>query len=240
VKWPCSEERLGDDFPLTFRPWWPPSNTTNAWPGSRFFVQISTLPTTTPTYPTLTVVLDMPGAAGHATRVSSIDHQPRVVGPSNERGTRGHANELPHIAIICKSDVPSAGRSTPSGPDIDKDLPRIPSTSTGLWGTEPATVSSEMMASLVAAPTPSPLSYPTSQNLRRIPTTEAQRIAAQYRRRYGSLEALKSEVFYPNDLRVSSFLISLPFSLPIYFVITSATCGRGLHEFSGRTAPGHL
>ena len=198
-------------------------------------------PTTTPIHSTLTVVLDMPGVAGRATRVSpSIGHQPRAVGSSNETGARGHAKDLPHIGIVCKGDVPSASHSTPSAPDIDKDLPRIPSTSTGLWGTEPATISSEMIDSLLKSPTPSPQSYPVSQNLRRIPTTEAQRIAAQYRRRYGSLEALKSEISYPNNLRVSSFLISHPFSLPIYPVMISASCGSGLHEFSGRTAPGHL
>ena len=187
------------------------------------------------------VIVDMPGVAGRATRVSSsIGHQPRVVGSSNETRTRGRAKDLPHISVIRKGDVPSAGRSTPSGPDIEKDLPRIPSTSTGLWGTEPATISSEMTDSLLTPSTPSPPSYPVSQNLRRFPATEAQRIAAQYRRRYGSLEALKSEVFYPNNLQVSSFLISLPFSVPIYLAITSASCGSGLHEFSGRIALGHL
>lgn len=183
----------------------------------------------------------MPGAAGRATRVSSsIGHQPGVVGSSNERGTHRHAKVLPRIGIIRKDDVPSSGRSTLSGPCIEKDLPRIPSTSTGLWDTEPATVSSEMMDSPATSSTPSPPSYLVSQNLRQIPTTEAQRIAAQYRRRYGSPGALRSEVSYPENLQVSCLLISRPFSLPTYLVTTSASWGSGRHEFSGRFAPSHL
>ena len=167
-------------------------------------VQISTLLIATPTHPTLTV-LEMPGPTGHTTCVSPpVFRQPGAVGSSEEKRTRRHARDFSHTGITCAGDISSSSRSTPRGSDVEKELPRIPSTSTELWDTEPVTVSSEMMASPVTSiPSLPPLLVP--QNLRRTPTTEAQKIAARYRRRYGSLEALRSEISCPPKLEVSSF-----------------------------------
>ncbi|KAF9647696.1 hypothetical protein BDM02DRAFT_2529030 [Thelephora ganbajun] len=131
---------------------------------------------------------------------SSASRQPRVVNPSNERRTRRHTRDFSHTSTTYAGDVSLSGRSTPREPDIDKDLPRIPSTSTELWGTEPVTVLSETMASAVTSPTLGPPPLSASQNLKRIAATEAQQIAAQYLRRCGSLEALRSGVSCPSRL----------------------------------------
>ena len=157
----------------------------------------------------------MSSFTGYPTSASpSPGRKSRVVSSSNERGIRQHATDFSQTSIIHEGDISLSGRSTPRGPNIGKDLPRIPSTSTGLWGTEPQTISSEMMASPVTSPTPTRSLFPASQPLKRTVTTEAQKIAARYRRRYGSLKALRSEVVCPPRLEVSSYLISGPFSFP--------------------------
>jgi len=145
-----------------------------------------------------------------STRVpSSPSRQPRAVSSSNERRARRHARDFSHTSItIYTGDVSSSGRSTPWGPDTNKDLPRIPSTSTELWSTEPITVSSEVAASPATSPALNHPPLPVSEGLKRTAPTEAQRIAARYRRRYGSLEALRSEVLCPPKLEVSPFLMS--------------------------------
>lgn len=148
----------------------------------------------------------MPGFANHTTRVSSsVGRQHRAVVPSYER-TRHHAIGLSRTNATCTDDVSSSGRSIPREPDAEKDLPRIPSTSTELWGTEPATMSSEMAVSPAISPTPGLRSHAVPQNLRRTPTTEAQKIVARYHRRHDSLEALRSEVFCSQNLEVSSLI----------------------------------
>lgn len=146
----------------------------------------------------------MSDSTGHSTRASSLaSPHPRAAGTTNES------------SITYVGDVSSSCRSTPRGPNIDKDLPRIPSTSTGLWNVKSVTASSEMMASPMTSPTPDLPPLPVPQNLKRTATTEAQKIAAQYRQRYGSLEALRSEVSCPPRLEVSSRLVSdTPFVSP--------------------------
>lgn len=171
-------------------------------------VQISTLLIATPTHLTITAS-GMFSPIGHTACVSPpVYRQPGAVDSSNERRTRRHARDFSHVTITYTGDISSSSRSTPREPNVEKELPRIPSTSTGLWDAEPATVSSEMMTSPVISTSSLP-PLPVSQNLRRMPTTEAQKIAARYRRRYGSLEALRSEVSYPPKLKVSSFLVSV-------------------------------
>jgi hypothetical protein len=180
---------------------------TNTRHGLQCLVQIST-----PTHLTLTA-LDMSDPTGHATRVPPpICRQPGPVGSSNERRTRRHARDFSHTGITCTGNVPSPSRSTPPGPDVEKELPATPSTSTGLWDTEPATS------------TPSLPPLPVVQKLGRTQITEAQKIAARYRRHYGSLNALRSGVSCPPNLEVSSFLVSrLPLSFsPRISWITSA------------------
>lgn len=153
---------------------------------------------------------DMSGFTSHTIRISPpARRQPGAVSSSSERKARRHARDFSHTSIVFTGDVSSSDRSAPRGPDIEKKLPRIPSTSTELWDTEPVTLSSEAMTSLVTYPTPKNLPpLPISQNLRRTATTEAQKIAARYRRRYGSLEALRSEISCPPKQEVSSFPVS--------------------------------
>jgi len=167
---------------------------------SASLAQTSVLLTTTPTHL-------MPGFTGHTIRVSSsAGGQLRAVSSSNETTCR-YTRDFSPTSITYAGDVSSSGRSTPRGPDINKDLPRIPSTSTGLWDAKPVTVSSEIMASPVIPSTPSLPPLPVLRNLKRTAVTEAQKIAARYRRRYGSLEALRSEVYRPPKLEVSSCLV---------------------------------
>ncbi|KAF9648843.1 hypothetical protein BDM02DRAFT_3269203 [Thelephora ganbajun] len=99
---------------------------------------------------------------------------------SDELNFRRLAGDFSHLAPhLLGSDRPHL-----SVPDYDKDLPRIPSTSTGLWGGEAVTVFTDRMGShttspIVGCPPPTP-SYHVYE---RIQITEAQRIADQYRER---------------------------------------------------------
>lgn len=168
---------------------------------SRCFVRIPTLLIATPTHVVLTAS-NMSGFVGHSTRTSPLSgRKPGVVGSSNERRTRRHARDFSITSITCAGDVSSSSSSILQAPDIEKDLPRIPSSTRSLPP------------------------VPVSQNLRRTPTTEAQIIAAQYRRRRGSLEALRSEVWCPPELEVSSFLILHTRFPPRILWIASASCG---------------
>lgn len=200
-----NSNRLRKLLPLPWPRWPHLGIPTNAWPGLQCLVRISTILTATPTHLTFTP-LDMSGTAGHTTRVSRpVCRQP--MGSSDEKRTRRYARDFSQINITYTGDISSSGRSTQRGPDVEKDLPRIPSTSTGLWDADPVTVSSEMMASPVTSPEPSLPPLPGSKNLRRTPTTEAQKIAARYRRRGGSSEVPQSEVSCPPKLEVSPFLV---------------------------------
>ena len=167
----------------------------------------------------------MPDLTGHPTRVEpSTSHQPGAVSSSNKRGARRHARDFSRTSITREDRVSLSGRSTPRGPNVDKDLPRIPLMSTGLWDAKPLSVSSEVVAS---SPTLSHPPLPVSQNLKHAATTEAQRIATRYRRRYGSLEALRSEVIYPPELEVSSCLILDIFLISLRMLrTTSAPSGN--------------
>ena len=145
----------------------------------------------------------MSGFTGHSTRASlPAGHKPRSVGSSKERTTRRHARDFSLTSVTPVDHVSLSGRPTSLGPDINKDLPRIPS------------------------PTPSHPLTPGSQNLRQITTTEAQDIAAQYLRRHGSSEVLRNEARCLPTLEVSSCLILVIFLISLRTSwLTSATCG---------------
>jgi len=169
----------------------------------------------------------MSSFTSHAARVSSSGRQPRVADSSNEMTCR-HARYFSPTGITYVGDVSSSGRPTPRRPDINKDLPRIPSTPTGLWDTKLVTVSSEIMASSMTPSTPSLPPLPVPRTLKRTAVTEAQKIATRYRRRYGSSEALpsRSEVSCPLKLEVSSRLVlDIPPVPPPMARVTSAPCG---------------
>ena len=150
----------------------------------------------------------MPGFAGHPTRTSpSAGHNPGATNSRNERTIRRHVKDLSLTSATSIGDVSLSGCSTSLGPDIDKDLPRIPSTSTALWDTDQMTVLSEMMVSPVISPAPNYPPLPFYQSFRRIAITEAQDTTAQSIC-YGSLEILQNEVPCPPMLEVSTYLIS--------------------------------
>ena len=146
---------------------------------------------------------------------------------SNERTNRRHAKDHSFTSTTSIRDVSPSGCSTSLGPDIYKDLPRIPSTSTGLWDTDPMTVLSEVMAPPVTSPTPNHPPLPVSQNLRKIVTTVAQEIAAGHVR-HGPLEVLQNEVPCLPMLEVSIYLISCTLLVsPRTPWMTSAPCEGG-------------
>ena len=125
----------------------------------------------------------MSGVAGTFVRVSPPIGRRRKAGILNdELRARRHGGDFSHLAPI----IPESDRSPSLVPDYDKDLPRIPSTSTGLWGDEVVTVSTEMMGSPTASPTVGcpPSLAPSRQVHERVLITEAQHIATQYQQRY--------------------------------------------------------
>jgi hypothetical protein len=169
----------------------------------------------------------MSGFAGPSTHISpSAGRQPRAVDPSDERRIRRNARDSPRTSIPHVGDTSLPGRSTPRRPDIDKDLPRIPSTSSGPRHTKPMTMSSEVTTSAVTSPTLGLPTLPISPNLKRTAVTEAQKIASRYLRRHGSLEALRNEIVYPPMREVSFCLISdtLPRFPQGRWVLVSASC----------------
>jgi len=102
---------------------------------------------------------------------------------------RRHAGDFSHLGPILLEDI------RPSSPISDSDIPSIPSTSTGLWGDDAVTISTEMMGSPTASPIVGcpPLPVPSHHVCEREPITEAQQIAAQYRQRWlSSQDAPKS------------------------------------------------
>jgi len=159
---------------------------------STLLVQISTLLITTPNHLTLTVL-------AMSTRVPPpVCRQPGTIDSNKERRARRHAIDFSRTHITYTGDISSSGCSTPQGPDIEKELPGIPLTSGGFWDTEPATVSSDMMApSVTSAPSlpPPPI----------------------------SLEALQGEVSCLQTREVRFFLVSFPlFVFPTHFVNSSS------------------
>ena len=154
---------------------------------STLLVQISTL-IATPNHLTLTV-LDM------STRVSPpVCCQPGTVDSNKERRARRRAIDFSRTNITYTGNISSSGCSTPRGPDIEKELPGIPLTSTGVCDTETATVPSDVMVSSVtSAPSLPPLSV--------------------------SLQAHQSEVSCLQTLEVRFFLVSVPiFVFPTHFL----------------------
>lgn len=123
----------------------------------------------------------MSGGAQASTRVSHPMGRRRRVGtPPDE--TRRYGGDFSHLPpVLLESDRPPL-------PVPEKDLPRIPSTSTGLWEREAVSVKTDMMGYLTASPIVGcpPPPAPSYRVYERAPVTEAQRIAAEYRRRHRS------------------------------------------------------
>jgi hypothetical protein len=100
--------------------------------------------------------------------------------PADE--TRRYGGDFSHLPpILLESDHPPP-------PVPEKDLPRIPSTSTGLWDRDVVSVKTDMMGYLTASPIVGcpPPPVPSYHVYERAPITEAQRIAAEYRQRHRS------------------------------------------------------
>jgi hypothetical protein len=124
--------------------------------------------------------------------------------PNEERRARRRAGDFTHLAPI----LPESGPFPSPVADYNKDLPRIPSTSTGLWGTEVATILTEQMGSPVTLSVAdfTCLPKPPHHMYEGVPITEAQKIAAQYRQRHQSTLAVPptSETLDKGVLNVSA------------------------------------
>lgn len=125
----------------------------------------------------------MSGMARTSTRISPLSFRRPGAGTlGDEHRSRRHGGDFSHLAPI----LPESDRSPSPAPGYNKDLPRIPSTSTGLWGGEAVSILTEAIGSLTASPIPGcpPLPVPSHHAYERVPITEAQQIAVQYRRRF--------------------------------------------------------
>ena len=93
---------------------------------------------------------------------------------------RRYAGDFSHLSPI------DLGIHLP--PDYNKDLPRIPSNSTGLWDSEAVTVFTSLSGTLTTSPNAGcpPPPVPSPDAYQQVPLTEAQQIAAQYRQRHRS------------------------------------------------------
>ena len=134
----------------------------------------------------------MSGVAHTSNRVSlRTRRRPGAGALSDEHRRRRQAGDFSHLAPI----LPENNRSPSPVPDHNKDLPHIPSTSTGLWGDEAVTILTEATSSPTASPILGCPPLPVSSHCayERVPITEAQQIAAQYRQRFrNSLNAPQS------------------------------------------------
>ena len=101
---------------------------------------------------------------------------------NEELRARRHAGDFSQLAPI----LPEGGCLLSSVPDCNKDLPRIPSTSTELWGAEIAAILTEQMDSLMKFSFTDFADIPkhSRRAYERVPSTKSQRIAAQYRQRH--------------------------------------------------------
>lgn len=125
--------------------------------------------------------------------------------PNDDLDTRRYAGDFSHLTPILREDY-------------NKDLPRIPSTSTGLLGDEVLTIITEMMGSPAASPIVGcpPLPVPSYHASEQAPITEAQQIAAQYRQRlYSSSDAPESTVV-TDVSTLSQLLRAFPLSTVIH------------------------
>jgi hypothetical protein len=73
-----------------------------------------------------------------------------------------HAVGPSQTGITYAVDIPPSGNPTSPGPNIDKDLPDVPSVSTGLWGSNPVL---EPLRSEVFRPPKEVSSYLTSHSI---------------------------------------------------------------------------
>jgi len=128
----------------------------------------------------------MSGLARTPVHVSPLIDRRRRAGTlsDDEFRSRRYAGDFSHLVLT----LPESDRPLSPVPDYHKDLPRIPSTSTGLWGDEAVTVSTDLAGSLTVSPIVGspPLSVPSHHAHERVSITEAQQIAAQYRQRHRS------------------------------------------------------
>ena len=138
----------------------------------------------------------MSGAARELLRISRSTDRRREMGAlSDELRAHRYGGDFSLFApILPGSDLPPSSTA-----NCDKDLPRIPTTSTVSTFTE---MGSPTASPIVACP---PLPVPSHQVYKRTPITEAQRIANRYRQRYGgSLDLLENAtIFEQGDLDVS-------------------------------------
>lgn len=67
----------------------------------------------------------------------SASHQSKCAGSSVDKIAPTHTRDNPQTDITHADDIPPSRGSTPQEPNIDKDLPDIPSGSKELWGSEP-------------------------------------------------------------------------------------------------------
>ena len=177
----------------------------------------------------------MPGLA----RTSPLAGRRRRAGtPSDdELRSRRHAGDFSHLAPI----LPESDRPLLSVPDYHKDLPRIPSTSTGLWGDGAVTVSTDLAGSLTASPVVGflPLSVPSHHVYERVSITEAQQIAAQYRQRHRStLDAFQSTALSERTtMDVSTYPLESLHASPSSTAIQSGVSATMNAPFGASSAP---
>jgi hypothetical protein len=125
----------------------------------------------------------MHGISRTYVRVSTpIERVPSAATPTNELMSRRYAGDFSSLAPV----VPGNDRSPL--PDYDKDLPRIPSTSTGLEDSEVVSVFTSLSGTLTITPVAGcpALTDFSHDAYEPVQLTEAQRIAAQYRQLHRS------------------------------------------------------
>lgn len=125
---------------------------------------------------------------------------------------RRYAGDFSHLPPIVVENDPSPL------PDHHKDLPRIPSTSTGLCGSETVTVYTSLSGTLTTSPIGGrpKLPVPSDNASERVQLTEAQKIAAQYRERHRSSSGVFQSITIsePTILGVNSNPLESRYALP--------------------------
>lgn len=171
-------------------------------------------------------------AHGPQRRMSGIAHSPahisipigrrrRVDTPIDELRSRRTAGDFTHLPPI----LPETYRPPSPSPDYDKDLPRIPSTSTEICGDEAVTVFTDSSGSLTTSPIVGcpPLPVPSKDVHGRVPITEAQQIAARYRQRHRGSYNVHQRTVVPGRTipNVSFRFIEPPHAFPLSTVTQS-------------------
>lgn len=117
--------------------------------------------------------------------------------PSDELRARRRGGDYSHLGLVLESIRPPS-----LFPDCNEDLPCIPSTSTGLWGDDAVSISTEIMGSPTASPIVGcpALPVPSHQVCERAPIIEAQHVAVLYRQRRRSVSGNPPALRYPFPL----------------------------------------